>query len=84
MRRAVAKRVARADCGHANLAAVIAVAVSAIGGRVATVGYEKTARYDGRGHVGWAGLIAEALDSLTITGPGNTISLTLGKAHVIP
>jgi hypothetical protein len=29
------------------------------------------------------GLITPVLN-LTITGPGNTISLTLGKAHVIP
>jgi polyisoprenyl-phosphate glycosyltransferase len=68
MRRAIAERVARAECGHANLAAVVAVAVSAAGGRVETVTYEKAARYDGRGRVGWAGLIREALDSLTITG----------------
>jgi polyisoprenyl-phosphate glycosyltransferase len=68
MRRAVAERVARAECRRANLAAVIAVAVSALGGRVATVTYEKAARYDGRGRVGWAGLVGEALDSLTITG----------------
>src|SRR5207253_1684796 len=60
--------VARAECRRANLAAVVAVAVSAVGGRVETVAYEKAARYDRQGHVGWAGLIAEALDSLTITG----------------
>ena len=68
MRRAIAERVARAECRRANLAAVVAVAVSAVGGRVETVAYEKAARYDQQGHVGWAGLIAEALDSLTITG----------------
>ena len=68
MRRAIAERVARAECPRANLAAVVAVAVSAARGRVETVTYEKAARYDGRGHVGWAGLIGEALDSLTITG----------------
>jgi dolichol-phosphate mannosyltransferase len=68
MRRAIAERVARAECPRANLAAVVAVAVSAVGGRVETVAYEKAARYDQRGHVGWAGLIGEALDSLTITG----------------
>jgi dolichol-phosphate mannosyltransferase len=68
MRRAVAERVARAECRRANLAAVVSVAVRAAGGRLATVTYEKAARYDGRGRVGWAGLTAEALDSLTITG----------------
>jgi dolichol-phosphate mannosyltransferase len=68
MRRAIAERVARAECGRANLGAVVAVAVSAIGGRLATVPYDKAARYDGRGHVGWVGLVAEALESLTITG----------------
>jgi hypothetical protein len=29
------------------------------------------------------GLVTPVLN-LTITGPGNTISLTLGKAHVVP
>src|SRR5262249_37728651 len=41
MRRTIAERVARAECRHANLAAVVAVAVSAVGARVATVAYEK-------------------------------------------
>jgi dolichol-phosphate mannosyltransferase len=68
MHRAIAERVARAECRRANLAAVVAVAVSAVGGRVATIEYEKAARYDGRGRVGWVGLVGEALDSLTITG----------------
>src|SRR5437899_9240312 len=68
MRRAIAERVARAECRRAHLAAVVAVAVSAVGGRVETVAYEKAARYDQQGHVGWAGLIAEALDSLTLPG----------------
>src|SRR5262249_52397628 len=68
MPRTIAERVARAECRHANLAAVLAVAVSAVGARVATVAYEKAARYDRRGRVGWAGLVAEGLDSLAITG----------------
>ena len=68
MRRAVAERVARAECPRANLATVVAIAVSAVRGRVETVTYEKAARYDRHGRVGWAGLIGEALDSLTVTG----------------
>lgn len=68
MRQPVARRVARAQCPRANLAAVVAVAVRALGGELDTLAYEKGARYDRRGHVGWLGLIAEALDSLAVTG----------------
>jgi dolichol-phosphate mannosyltransferase len=68
MRRAIARSVARAQCPRANLAAVVAVAVRARGGELSTVAYDKAARYDHRGHVGWLGLIAEALDSLAVTG----------------
>jgi polyisoprenyl-phosphate glycosyltransferase len=68
MRRAVARRVAMAECRRANLAAVVAVAVRALRGELATVPYEKGPRYDRSGRVGWPGLIAEALDSLAVTG----------------
>jgi hypothetical protein len=68
MRRPIAERVGRAECRSANLAAIVAVAVGAVHGRVETVTYEKAARYDDHGRIGWAGLIDEALDSLTMTG----------------
>jgi dolichol-phosphate mannosyltransferase len=68
MRRAVAQRVALADFGRANLGAVLAVTVLALGGELATVSYEKGPRYDGSGRVGWQGLVAEALESLAVTG----------------
>lgn len=68
MRRAVVQRVAMTDLARANLAAVVAVVVHALGGDVATVAYAKGPRYDRRGRVGWAGLIAEAVESLAVTG----------------
>lgn len=68
MRRAVAERIAAADLRRANLAPVIAVTVRAMHGALATIAYEKAARYDGSGRVGWRGLAAEALESLALTG----------------
>ena len=68
MRRAVAARIAAADLRRANLAPVIAVTVRGMQGALATVTYEKAARYDGSGRVGWRGLAAEALESLALTG----------------
>jgi len=68
MRRAVARRVAMAELAQANLAAVVAVAVQALGGKLAAVPYEKGPRYDRSGRVGWAGLVVEALASLAATG----------------
>lgn len=68
MRRAVAQRVATVDFGRANLGAVLAVTVRALGGELATIPYEKGPRYDGSGRVGWQGLVAEALESLAVTG----------------
>jgi len=68
MRDTVARRVARAELGRANLAAIVAVAARAVGGALATVSYEKGPRYDRSGRVGWPGLVAEALESLAATG----------------
>jgi glycosyltransferase involved in cell wall biosynthesis len=68
MRREVARRVATAELGRANLAAVVAVAARAVGGTLATVSYEKGPRYDRSSRVGWRGLVAEALASLAATG----------------
>ena len=79
MRRPVAQRVAMAEFGRANLAAVVAVAVWALGGELATVPYEKGPRYDRSGRVGWQGLIAEALESLAVTG---ALSRLLGLTAV--
>jgi glycosyltransferase involved in cell wall biosynthesis len=68
MRREVAARIGSAALRRANLAPVIAVAVRGLGGELATVAYEKGPRYDGPGRVGWRGLIAEAVESLALTG----------------
>jgi len=68
MRRAVARRVATAELRRANLAAIVAVAASAMGGELGSVSYEKGPRYDRSARVGWRGLIAEALGSLAVTG----------------
>ncbi len=68
MRRAVARRVAQAELQRANVAAVVAVAVHTLGGELATVPYDKGRRYDRRTRVGWRGLVAEAVGSLTVTG----------------
>ena len=68
MRRAVVERIAAAGLRRANLAPVIAVTVRGLHGALATVTYEKAARYDGSGRVGWRGLLAEALESLALTG----------------
>lgn len=68
MRREVAARIGSAALRRANLAPVIAVAVRGLGGELATVAYEKGPRYDGQGRVGWRGLIAEAVESLALTG----------------
>ena len=70
---------AMAEFGRANLAAVVAVAVWALGGELATVPYEKGPRYDRSGRVGWQGLIAEALESLAVTG---ALSRLLGLTAV--
>ena len=77
LRRAVARRVAMADLRQANLAAVVAVAASALGGDLVTVPYEKGRRYDESGRVGWRGLVAEAIGSLAVTG---ALSRLLGVA----
>jgi dolichol-phosphate mannosyltransferase len=68
MRREVVRRVVMAGLAQANLAAVVAVAVRALGSELATISYEKGARYDGTGRVGWRRLIAEAVGSLAVTG----------------
>jgi dolichol-phosphate mannosyltransferase len=68
MRRDIAHRVATATLSRANLSAVVAVAARAMGGTLGTVPYDKGARYDHSTRVGWRGLIAEALESLAITG----------------
>jgi glycosyltransferase involved in cell wall biosynthesis len=68
LRREVAERVAVAELGHVNLSALVAVAAHASGKALATVSYEKAARYDGQGRVGWRRLVIEALQSLAATG----------------
>ena len=68
MRRPVARRVAMAELRHTNMAAVVAVAARALGGELATVPYDKGPRYDRSTRVGWQRLVAEALESLAITG----------------
>ncbi|MEO8601953.1 MAG: DegT/DnrJ/EryC1/StrS family aminotransferase [bacterium] len=68
MRRSIAERIARAGLRRANLAAVLAVAVRQAGGELSTISYEKAARYDGSGRVGWRGLIGEGLESMAVTG----------------
>jgi polyisoprenyl-phosphate glycosyltransferase len=68
MRSAVAQRVAMAELRQANLAAVVAVAASVLGGELTMIPYDKGARYDRSTRVGWRGLITEALESLAITG----------------
>lgn len=68
MRQAVARRVGEADLARANLSAVVAVTARALGGELGTVPYEKGPRYDGSGRVGWRGLVAEAIESLAVTG----------------
>ncbi|MCK6556219.1 glycosyltransferase [Candidatus Binatia bacterium] len=80
MRRSVVRRVAMADLAHANLAAVLAVVVHALGGEVATISYAKGARYDRRGRVGWMGLAAEAVESLAVTG---ALSRLLGGGAIL-
>jgi len=68
MRGTVARRVASAALKRANVSAVVAVATAAMGGRLASVPYDKAARYDESTRVGWRGLILEALESLELTG----------------
>ncbi len=68
MRAAVARAVAAAPLRHANLSAVVALVAHARGGTLAAVPYAKQARYDEQTRVGWRGLVAEALESLQITG----------------
>ncbi len=68
MRGAVARRVASAALKRANVSAVVAVATAAMGGTLASVPYDKAARYDETTRVGWRGLILEALESLELTG----------------
>lgn len=73
MRAAVARRVATAPLRHANLSAVVALVAHAGGGRLDVVPYEKQARYDEQTRVGWRGLVAEAVESLQITGAVSTL-----------
>jgi glycosyltransferase involved in cell wall biosynthesis len=83
MRRAVASRIAAAEVRSANLAALVAVTVRGLAGTIATVPYEKAARYDGAGRVGWWGLIAEALESLAVTGALPRLGMLLTAALVL-
>ncbi|MGM0574809.1 MAG: glycosyltransferase [Myxococcota bacterium] len=64
LRRAVARRVAEVDAGHANLSAVL----GAMARPYATVPYDKQGRYDEASRVGLAGLACEGLVSLALTG----------------
>ncbi|MFN8644274.1 MAG: glycosyltransferase [Candidatus Binatia bacterium] len=86
MRQVVAGRIGDAALARANLSAVVAVVVRGLGGELATVTYEKGPRYDGSGRVGWRGLIAEALESLAVTGALSRLlalaALVLGIAGV--
>ena len=82
MRGAVARRVATAEFRSANLAALVAVAARALGGALTTVPYEKGARYDNSGRVGWQGLVAEALESLAVTGALPRLGLLLAATLV--
>lgn len=68
MRRAVAQRIAVLRLERANLSTLVAVVAHSLGGRLDTVPYEKAARYDDTSRVGWRGLLAEALESLAVTG----------------
>lgn len=83
MRAAVAHRVAAAPLRHANLSAVVALVAHALGGQLGTVSYEKQARYDQQTRVGWRGLIAEALESLQLTGALSTLLRWLAIACVL-
>jgi polyisoprenyl-phosphate glycosyltransferase len=68
MRRAIARRVAKAGLSRANLSVVVAVAARAMGGELAVVPYDKGPRYDRSGRVGWVRLVTEALESFAVTG----------------
>ncbi len=65
-----ARRVARADVIHANLAPLVMAVLARddSAGGVATVGYAKAARYDGMSRVGPIGLAREAMGSLELSG----------------
>lgn len=82
MRRAVADRVAMAGFRRANLSALVAVAARTLGGGLATLPYDKAARYDGSGRVGWRGLVAEALESLAVTGALPRLGMLFAAALV--
>jgi polyisoprenyl-phosphate glycosyltransferase len=84
MERRLAERVASSPWRAANLSAV-AVTMAQGGGPWPQVGYEKSARYDGRSRVGLLGLAAEAVGSLRVTGAFSRLLwlgglLTLGVA----
>lgn len=83
MRRAVADRVATAGFRSANLSALVAVAARTLGGALATLPYDKAARYDGSGRVGWRGLVAEAVESLAVTGALPRLGMLLAAALVV-
>jgi dolichol-phosphate mannosyltransferase len=83
MRHTVASRVAAAPLRSANLAALLAVTVRALGGTLATVPYEKAARYDGASRVGWQGLVVEALESLAVTGALSRLGLLCSAALLL-
>ncbi len=80
MRRPVAQRVAHAALKRANISAVVAVTAAAMGGTLASLPYDKAARYDDTTRVGWRGLILEALESLELTG---ALSRLLGLLAVL-
>jgi hypothetical protein len=79
MGRDLAARVSRVRIRDANLSALLV----ALGPTLASVTYDKGARYDGRSRVGPAGLAREALGSLALTGALTRALATLGLVGAV-
>ncbi|MGB0591678.1 MAG: glycosyltransferase [Myxococcota bacterium] len=82
MAQPLALRVGTSPWRAANLAAV-AVTLAEGEGPWPQVGYEKSARYDGRSRVGLWGLVEEALGSLHVTGALARWLLVIGAMLVL-